>query len=176
MRVCRHRPIPTRPPTFRRNSIGFRPEDVDAALAALHETFDIDRGDLDVLLRQVEIEAMARTHATVLAQDVMSRDVVTVEQNAGLDEARALLLNHNIRTLPVVDDNRKLIGVVGLRELSQGGERVADVLSGAATATQSEPVARLLPVLTDGRTHAVVIIDTSWQILGSSPRPTCWWV
>ena len=146
--------------------IGFRPEDVDAALAALHETFDIDRGDLDVLLRQVEIEAMARTHATLLAQDVMSRDVVTVDQNADLDHARALLLNHNIRTLPVVDDSRKLIGVVGLRELSQSGERVADVLSGAATASQSEPATRLLPVLTDGRTHAVVIIDPNWEILG----------
>jgi CBS domain-containing membrane protein len=146
--------------------IGFRPEDVDAALAALHETFDIDRGDLDVLLRRVEIEAMARTHATVLAQDIMSRDVISVDQNAGLDQARTLLLDHNIRTLPVVDDSQRLIGIVGLRELSQPGERVADVLSGAAAAGQTDPAARLLPVLTDGRTHAVVIVDAEWKILG----------
>lgn len=146
--------------------IGFRPEDVDAALAVLHETFDIDRGDLDVLLRQVEIEALARSHATLLAQDIMSRDVVSVDRNAGLDEARALLLDHNIRTLPVIDDNRRLVGIVGLRELSQAGQRVADVLSGASTAAETEPAARLLPVLTDGRTHAVVIIDSDWKILG----------
>ncbi len=146
--------------------IGFRPEDVDAALAALHETFDIDRGDLDALLRRVEVEAMARTHATLLARDIMSRDVISVDRNASLDQARTLLLNHNIRTLPVVDDNLKLVGVVGLRELSQAGERVANVLSGAATAGQTEPAARLLPTLTDGRTHAVVIIDSDWKILG----------
>ncbi|MGV8856770.1 MAG: HPP family protein [Devosia sp.] len=171
-RTYPHPRLPTPTNTHQTNDvppqqrIGFRPEDIDAALAALHETFDIDRSDLDVLLRQVEIEAMARSHATLLAKDVMSRDVVTIDLNAGLDQARALLLSHNIRTLPVIDERQKLIGVVGLRELSHGGERVADVLSDAATATLNEPAVRLLPVLTDGRTHAVVIIDTNRKIVG----------
>lgn len=43
--------------------VGFNDQDVDNALATLHETFDIDRADLDRLLRQVEMEAMARTLA-----------------------------------------------------------------------------------------------------------------
>jgi CBS domain-containing membrane protein len=40
--------------------VSFRPEDVDAALASLHETFDIDRADLEQILRQVEQQGADR--------------------------------------------------------------------------------------------------------------------
>jgi len=42
---------------------GFLPEDVDAALAKFNETFDIDREDLEGLLREIELQAEARTNA-----------------------------------------------------------------------------------------------------------------
>ncbi|HEY4202549.1 MAG TPA: HPP family protein [Devosiaceae bacterium] len=146
--------------------VGFRSEDVDAALAALDETFDIDRNDLDVLLRRVEMAALTRTHGALLCQDIMSRDIIRVDNATSLEAARALLLDHNIRTLPVVDASDKLVGVVGLRELSQPGERVAQVLSHATTAAPTDPAASLLPALTSGTIHAVVIIDQNWKILG----------
>ncbi len=69
----------TDPPAVQR--VGFRPEDIDAALGALDETFDIDRSDLERLLRQVELQAMVRTHRTLLCADIMSRDVVSVPEH-----------------------------------------------------------------------------------------------
>ncbi|KQR80823.1 HPP family protein [Sphingomonas sp. Leaf343] len=39
---------------------GFRPEDIDAALADMHESFDISRDDLDALLARAELHAQAR--------------------------------------------------------------------------------------------------------------------
>ncbi len=53
--------------------VGVRPEDVDAALEALNETLDIDRGDIDRLLRQVELQALARTQGDLTCGEVMSR-------------------------------------------------------------------------------------------------------
>jgi len=146
--------------------IGFRPEDIDAALSALHETFDIDRNDLERLLRQVELQATMRAHRTMLCEDIMSRDVISVDEHAPAERARHLLLDHNIRTLPVVDKDARLVGTVGLRELARADEAVASVTSTASTAAAGSPAMALLPVLTDGRTHAVIIVDDDSRILG----------
>ncbi|MDX8468970.1 HPP family protein [Mesorhizobium sp. VK23B] len=152
-----------RPPAER---VGFRPEDVDAALAALDETFDIDREDIERLLRQVELQATVRAHRTLLCRDIMSRDVISVPENASADEARKQLLDHNIRTLPVVDVEAKLVGAVGLRELTGTTDTVKGVMSKAGTASPETPAMSLLPALTDGRSHAVVIVDAGRHILG----------
>ena len=152
-----------RPPAER---AGFRPEDVDAALQALDETFDIDRDDIERLLRQVELQAMVRSHRPLLCRDIMSRDVISVPESAKPDAARKLLLDHNIRTLPVVDADDRLAGAVGLRELTGATDTVKGVMSRAGTALPETPAMGLLPVLTDGRSHAVVIVDAGRHILG----------
>jgi CBS domain-containing membrane protein len=36
----------------------------------------------------------------------------------------------------------------------------------SATTSADAPALGLLPVLTDGKTHAVVVIDQAWQIIG----------
>ncbi|OBQ58474.1 HPP family protein [Mesorhizobium erdmanii] len=152
------------PPAQQR--VGFRPEDIDAALTTLDETFDIDRNDLERLLRQVELQAMVRAQRTLLCEDIMSRDVVSVPEQATADEARQQLLDHNIRTLPVVDAGARLVGAVGLRELTKATDTVKGVMSKAGTASPDTPAMSLLPVLTDGRSHAVVIVDGERRILG----------
>jgi CBS domain-containing membrane protein len=146
--------------------VGFRPEDVDAALAALDESFDIDREDLERLLRQVELQAMVRSQRTLLCGDIMSRDVISVQETASADDARKLLLDHNIRTLPVVDAGGRLTGAVGLRELTRATDTVKGVMAKAGTASPDTPAMSLLPVLTDGRSHAVVIVDGERHIVG----------
>ncbi|TPK70041.1 HPP family protein [Mesorhizobium sp. B2-4-18] len=152
------------PPAQQR--VGFRPEDIDAALTTLDETFDIDRDDLERLLRQVELQAMVRSHRTLLCEDIMSRDVVSVSEQATADEARQQLIDHNIRTLPVVDADARLVGAVGLRELTKATDTVKSVMAKAGTASPETPAMSLLPVLTDGRSHAVVIVDGERHILG----------
>lgn len=145
---------------------GFQEEDVDAALAALHDTFDVDRDDLIRLLRQVELEAVARSNSEIKCADIMSRDVISVDIDASVEQARWLLLHHNVRTLPVRDHDRKLVGTVGLRELAVAAGSVEALLAQPSTAGPDDPALKLLPVLTDGRTHAVIITDSSRNILG----------
>jgi CBS domain-containing protein len=45
----------------------------------------------------------------------MSRHVVTCAVDASFDEAKRLMLSHNIRHLPVTDEEGKLIGLFSLR-------------------------------------------------------------
>ncbi|PCK80373.1 HPP family protein [Rhizobium sophoriradicis] len=146
--------------------VGFREEDVDAALEALDETFDIDRADLGRLLQQVELQAAIRSNDKINCADIMSRDVIAIGDMSEPDAARHLLLKHNIRTLPVKDPEGRLIGTVGLRELFTSGDTIAQAISKPAVARASDAALSLLPVLTDGRTHAVIIVDDDHRILG----------
>ncbi|MBY5822857.1 HPP family protein [Rhizobium laguerreae] len=146
--------------------VGFREEDVDAALEAIDETFDIDRADLSRLLQHVELQAAIRSNGKISCADIMSRDVIAIGEASEPDAARHLLLKHNIRTLPVKDPEGRLVGTVGLRELSMSTETIAHAIARPAVARPSDPALSLLPVLTDGRTHAVIIVDDDYRILG----------
>jgi CBS domain-containing membrane protein len=145
---------------------GFQSEDVDNALQALDETFDIERSDLDVLLREVQVQAAVRRHRALLCGDIMSRDVIRVSEDASADTARALLLEHNVRALPVLDGSGRLLGTVGLRELAGAEAGIRESISAAVTARADDHAMKLLPMLTDGRTHAVIITDDSLHVLG----------
>lgn len=146
--------------------VGLQSADIDAALAKMGESYDIERGDLDRLLREVEAQILSRMHSMIKAREIMSRDVVTVDRKAASTEARRLLLDHDIRMLPVLGADGKLAGTVGLRELAAGMKRVADSISPAVTARPDTPITDLIPLLSNGRTHAVIITGGDGRIAG----------
>lgn len=49
--------------------------------------------------------------------DCMKRNVVSITETASVREAAAIFVKKHIGLLPVVDQNNKLFGVVGLRDL-----------------------------------------------------------
>jgi CBS domain-containing membrane protein len=146
--------------------VGVVSEDVDAALATLGQTFDIDRRDLNLLLGAAEQHALSRLHGTLLCKDILSRDVISISEGTSVEQARNLLLAHNIRTLPVIDDSGKMRGVVGLRELALGNQTIDRVTAPATTALEDDTAISLLPILSDGHTHAVIIVDHRQHIVG----------
>lgn len=153
------------PPQLR---AGFRPEDIDAALTRLDETFDVDRADLDRLFREVEHQALVRAHGNLTCAEIMSRDLVTITASDMPEKARETLLAHNIRTLPVVDGSGNLLGTVGLRELAGGGsdDNVGALASPALEAKPQDLAMNLVPLLSDGRSHAVIVTDENRHIVG----------
>jgi CBS domain-containing protein len=60
----------------------------------------------------------AKTHGRV-ARDVMTRDVITIEESATLGDIARLLDKHHIKRVPVLRDGR-LVGVVSRRNLLRG--------------------------------------------------------
>src|SRR3970282_640522 len=49
--------------------------------------------------------------------DCMKRNVVSITETASVREAAAIFVKEHIGLLPIVDQNNKLVGVVGLRDL-----------------------------------------------------------
>jgi CBS-domain-containing membrane protein len=62
------------------------------------------------------------THAYV--RDIMTTDVVAVHADASCQDMTALLREHRVSGLPVVDDDRKVLGVVSESDLLTAGIRL----------------------------------------------------
>jgi CBS domain-containing protein len=86
--------------------------------------------DRDVAIRVV---AEGKDPQSTTVGEVASKDVVTVEPQQGLDEALRLMAKHQVRRLPVVEDDGTLVGIVSqadvAREASdeQTGEVVEEI-------------------------------------------------
>jgi len=145
--------------------VGFFEEDIDNALRAMHETFDVTRDDVAVLLREVELQAAARASGPLCCGDIMARDVVKVAVSDDVETARSLLIVHNVRVLPVVGAAGQLAGIVGFRELMLADGPVAAVATTAETASIDDPALGLTRILANGA-HAVVIIDGARRVVG----------
>jgi CBS domain-containing protein len=65
--------------------------------------------DRDIVTRVV---AMSKDPASTPVRDVASRDIVTVGPQQALDDALDLMAQHQVRRIPVVEEDGRLVGVV----------------------------------------------------------------
>jgi CBS domain-containing membrane protein len=159
-------PYPHRqpPPTLTRDPppsarVGVRDEDLDAVLAGIGETFDIDREDLRLLLTELELQVLSRRRPELTCGEIMSRDLIAVPRHADPSAARRLLLDSGVRLLPVLDDTDRPIGGIGLRELARRGGTVEELMTAPLTVTPTESAVKLTGPLTDGHRHAAMVVD-----------------
>ena len=81
---------------------------------------------------------MHTTHAaqSAVARDVMNREVITLQEGQSLDEAAAVLVEHDISGAPVVDGKGKVLGVVSVTDFmedrTEGGDDASDELPAAS--------------------------------------------
>jgi CBS domain-containing membrane protein len=167
-----HRPKPVMAATHGtadappQSRIALTDADIDAALAESGEPFDIAREDLDRLLRRAELAALERTARVPRCHDIMSRDVLSIRDDAPWSEAHALLLAHDLRILPVVDAESRVAGIVELHEPDHPLQSVSEMMSDAVTALPDDSILRLVDPLSDGQHHAVLITDGTGRLVG----------
>ena len=145
---------------------GVRAEDVDAVLAELHEAFDIDRDDLERLVRQVELRVFQRVTGPLTCGDIMSKDVIGIDLDATTGAARQLMRDRRLRCLPVVDRFGVLAGLVTAADLIGDEAYVSAVAKPALVASADSPALNFVAPLTDGRAHEVVVVDEGRRVIG----------
>ena len=77
------------------------------------------------LVRKVTQKALDPT--SVSLKDIMSEPLITIDANAGLGEATALMASRKIRRLLAVDDDSNFLGIFTQRDLQ---EKILDVFRG----------------------------------------------
>jgi CBS domain-containing protein len=75
--------------------------------------------DRDIAVRVV---AEGRDPASTPVSEVASKNVVTVEPQQDLDEALSLMSQHQVRRLPVVEEDGRLVGVVAQADVARSAE------------------------------------------------------
>lgn len=77
--------------------------------------------DRDIAIRVVAEE---RDPRSTTVRDIASTDLVTVDPDQGLDEALRLMAQHQVRRLPVVEEDGKLIGIVAQADVARHGDDI----------------------------------------------------
>jgi CBS domain-containing membrane protein len=90
----------------------FTDADLDAVLARYNQVLDVPRDDLADLLHEAELLSYRNRLGGLRCADIMSTPVITVEFGTPLAEAWALLQQHRIKALPVVDRVQRIVGIV----------------------------------------------------------------
>jgi CBS domain-containing protein len=72
--------------------------------------------DRDIAIRVV---AEGRDPESTLVREVASNDLVTVDPQQDLDEALRLMGEHQVRRLPVVEEDGRLVGVVAQADIAR---------------------------------------------------------
>jgi CBS domain-containing protein len=72
--------------------------------------------DRDIAIRVV---AEGKDPDSTRASEVASRDLVTIDPEQDLDEALRLMAQHQVRRLPVVEEDGKLVGVVAQADVAR---------------------------------------------------------
>jgi CBS domain-containing protein len=75
--------------------------------------------DRDIAIRVV---AEGRNPDQVTVREVASKQVVTIDPQQDLDEALRIMAKHQVRRLPVVEEDGKLVGVVAQADVAREGD------------------------------------------------------
>ncbi len=110
-----HKPVPAAAPLD--NVVD--DEDIDAALAEFGEALDVSRADLAAIVHDAEHHAAERRALRMHAGDVAVAPLARLTPDMPLAAARAQLLKHRIASLPVVDGEGRLLGVLTQASLLQ---------------------------------------------------------
>jgi CBS-domain-containing membrane protein len=87
-------------------------EDLRAALEELHQYVDITEEDLKKIYAIALRHAKERLTLKVPVKDVMTRDVICISKDAQIHEAARILSENRVSGLPVVDEEKHLLGIV----------------------------------------------------------------
>ncbi|MCC0062795.1 MAG: HPP family protein [Defluviimonas sp.] len=166
--------------------LGLSEEELTGILERYRQSFNLGVEDLARLIGAAELQAATHSSGPLTAQDIMSRNLVTVTPDTTLGEIADLFRQYRFASLPVVGVDHAFLGVIfqmhlisqarddalrlgrGFRAtirrmLDRDRERpmtAADIMSVAGPrAAADTPIGALLPMMSEGDTDAVPILD-----------------
>jgi CBS domain-containing protein len=92
--------------------------------------------DRDIVVRAVAEDGGT---GTTSVRDVMSQGVCYCFESDDLDKAAQVMARHQVRRLPVINEEQQLVGVVALADLGRAGDGAAqNALMGISEPTDTE--------------------------------------
>ena len=163
--------------------------DLEAIVRERGELIDVASDDLESLVHEAQLLAYARSFSELTCEGIMSRDAVSVSTDTTAAAAWRLLERHRIKALPVVDEARRVVGIVtrtdfvgrtafglrgprgskrwSLRREANEPYRVDDLMTpNVRTVDPNLPVAKLIPVFAHYGHHHIPVVDSARRLVG----------
>jgi CBS domain-containing membrane protein len=149
-------------------------EDIDAAMDE-HESFiDADRDELRQIYQRATMNAYKRRLGHVSCGDIMLNEPTRLTANMALAPVRRLMESQRRSALPVIDDERHVIGMINLADIQQDyhhGARIADVMKKPDdVALVDQHVLDIVPLISKQGWQAISVVDDQHRLLGLITR------
>ncbi len=152
---------------------GISAGDLDQALDELGGFVDVTRDDLELIVRSTERHALRRSMGDTRAAQVMSRDLISASPEMSAAQGLRLLSHHHLKALPVLDGERRLVGIVSLIDLvstqrrprrlgwlRRQGPLLGELMSSPVRTTDVDAhIVDLIPLLSDRGLHCLPVLD-----------------
>jgi len=129
-------------------------------------------GGIGVIHKNMSIAEQARqVHAVKRAENGMIYDPVTIKRGSTVAEALAIMEEYHIGGIPVVDDDRKLVGIVTNRDLrfEQNLQRPIDEVmtsQNLVTTNQSTNLDEAAQILQRHKIEKLPVVDSEGHLIG----------
>jgi CBS-domain-containing membrane protein len=173
-------------------------EDLRAALKELKGFVDVTEDDLLRIYELAQRHAKERTSPKIRVRRAMTMEVVTVKRETDIRTAAELLTRHRISGMPVVDDEDRVIGVIGEADIlsmtglkresgfkdivrhllgepvptrKKDGSTVGEMMSSPAiTTTPDGDIREVAAVLDEKRIKRLPVVDEKGRLVGVISR------
>ncbi|SFV28570.1 CBS domain-containing membrane protein [Devosia crocina] len=173
--------------------LGVTVHDLASAIRERDEIVPVDPNDLEEVLQRAEILAFARRSGGVVAAAVMAQKVASVAPSTSLRVALRLLRSNGIKALPVVDAERRVVGILTQTDLLDKADwgpsatgsglgwrlrsinnsdrplrgKARDVMTPSVrTVLANTPIARIVQVMAETGHHHVPVVDAESRLVG----------
>lgn len=146
--------------------VGYTMADLESVLAQYDELLDVSSEDLDTLFRQVESRAYRRLHGAIRCEQIMQAAGRVMAPGTSIAEARALFAAHRCVSLPVVDDDGRVEGLLSVEQLAGEGPVSGVMTVSPCLAPPDTAIDELLPVLSGGIYREALVVDRDGRLLG----------
>ena len=129
-------------------------------------------GGIGVIHKNMSIEEQARqVHAVKRAENGMIYDPVTIKRGSTVRDALRMMEEYHIGGIPVVDDDRKLVGIVTNRDLrfeSNPNRPIDEVMTskGLVTTTQTTNLEKAARILQEHKIEKLPVVDNDGRLIG----------
>jgi len=98
----------------------------------------------------------------VTARDIMTKEVVSTRPSCKVEQVIRVLYHHGISGLPVIDDEKHVVGMVTEADIlsrKAGQDRVEDIMSSPACAVlEDTPLEEIAALLTERKVKRVPVV------------------
>ncbi|QOW47421.1 MULTISPECIES: HPP family protein [Acinetobacter] len=106
--------------------VTIQPQDIQEVLEQQTQLLDISEYDLQKIILQAQEKASARVVTQFLCEDIMSKDVMSLQENDNIHHALDQFKKVNLMSLPVINVQQELVGTLALYDVVEWFKRAAD--------------------------------------------------